>query len=58
MSFDELFQEHNLTPEERHALVLHLAMLRAMRTVQALEKRVDQLDSRTVPLMRIGKATP
>ena len=37
MTFDELFAEHNLTPIERKALVLHLAMLRAQKTIAALE---------------------
>ena len=36
MTFDELFAEHSLTPEERMALVLHLATLRALATVRAL----------------------
>ena len=36
-TFDELFAEHNLTPEERKALVMHLATLRAHKTVQALQ---------------------
>lgn len=36
MTFDELFAEHNLTPDERMALVLHLATLRAMATVRTL----------------------
>lgn len=37
MTFDELFAEHTLTPLERKALVLHLAMLRAQKTIAALE---------------------
>ena len=36
MTFDELFAEHRLTPEERMALVLHLATLRALATVRTL----------------------
>ena len=36
MTFDELFSEHSLTPEERMALVLHLATLRALATVRTL----------------------
>ena len=36
MTFDELFAEHNLTPDERMALVLHLATLRALATVRTL----------------------
>ncbi len=36
-TFDELFAEHNLTPKERKALVMHLATLRAQKTVQALQ---------------------
>ena len=39
MTFDELFAEHRLTPEERQALVLHLATLRALATVRALLER-------------------
>lgn len=36
MTFDELFAEHSLTPEERMALVMHLATLRAMATMRTL----------------------
>lgn len=36
MTFDELFAEHNLTPDERAALVVHLATLRAAATLKAL----------------------
>lgn len=36
MTFDELFAEHRLTPEERTALVMHLATMRALATVRAL----------------------
>ena len=36
MTFDELFAEHSLTPEERMALVMHLATLRALATVRTL----------------------
>jgi len=36
-TFDELFAEHNLTPKERKALVMHLATLRAQKTVEALQ---------------------
>ena len=36
-TFDELFAEHNLTPEERKALVMHLATLRAQKTVATLQ---------------------
>jgi hypothetical protein len=35
-TFDELFAEHNLTAEERAALVWHLAEFRARKTVEAL----------------------
>lgn len=35
-TFDELFAEHRLTPEERRALVWHLAAYRARKTVEAL----------------------
>lgn len=35
-SFDELFAELNLTPEERAALVWHLAALRTQRLVETL----------------------
>ena len=35
-TFDELFEHHTLTPEERKLLVWHLAALRARRTVEAL----------------------
>lgn len=37
MTFDELFSEHSLTPEERKALVMHLATMRAQKTVAALQ---------------------
>jgi hypothetical protein len=36
MTFDELFSEHRLTPEERRNLVWHLATFRARRTVELL----------------------
>lgn len=36
MTFDELFSEHNLTADERAALVMHLATLRALATIRAL----------------------
>ena len=35
MTFDELFAEHHLTPEERQQLVAHLATLRATATLRA-----------------------
>lgn len=35
-TFDELFAELHLTPEERTALVWHLAAYRARKTVEAL----------------------
>lgn len=38
MTFDELFSEFTLTAEERTALIWHLAMLRARRTVEALTR--------------------
>lgn len=36
-TFDELFGEHNLTPDERKALVVHLATMRAQKTLEALQ---------------------
>ena len=36
MTFDELFAEHNLTADERQALVMHLATVRALATLRAL----------------------
>ena len=36
MTFDELFAEHALTPDERAALVAYLASLRMMATLRAL----------------------
>ena len=36
MTFDELFAEHNLTPDERKSLVVHLASMRAQNTVESL----------------------
>lgn len=44
MTFDELFCEHKLTPEERKLLVLRLAQLRYEKTVEAL-----------LPALREGK---
>lgn len=35
-TFDEAFADHKLTPAERNALVWHLAMFRARKTVEAL----------------------
>lgn len=35
-TFDEAFTEHHLTAAERAALVWHLAMFRARKTVEAL----------------------
>lgn len=36
MTFDELFAEHRLTPEERAELVLYLAFFRAVRIMRVL----------------------
>lgn len=36
MTFDELFKDHNLTPEERASLVNYLAHIRAEATRKAL----------------------
>lgn len=36
MTFDELFAEHDLTPDERAALVAYLASLRMMATLRVL----------------------
>lgn len=36
MTFDELFKEHQLTPDERTALVAYLASLRMLATLRAL----------------------
>ena len=44
MTFDELFSEHNITPEEREALVMYLAMLRSTATIKALLGRVADLE--------------
>lgn len=49
MTFDELFAEHSLAPEERKALVLHLATTRALNTVRALEHPVCPWCDRQVP---------
>ena len=40
-SFDETFAELNLTPGERAALVWHLAMFRARKTVEALLPQIQ-----------------
>ena len=36
MTFDELFAQHNLTADERAALVAYLASLRMLSTLRAL----------------------
>lgn len=36
MTLDELFAEHHLTPDERWALVVHLATLRTAALLRAL----------------------
>lgn len=36
MTFDELFAEHDLTTDERTALVAYLASLRMLATLRAL----------------------
>lgn len=38
MTFDELFAQHNLTPDERQQLVVFLATLRAAATIKALTR--------------------
>lgn len=40
-TFDEAFEELNLTPAERAALVWHLAAFRARKTVEALLPKTD-----------------
>lgn len=40
-TFDEAFAELNLTPGERAALVWHLAMFRARKTVEALLPQIQ-----------------
>ena len=40
-TFDELFAEHHLTTAERTAMVWHLAMFRARKTVEALLPETD-----------------
>lgn len=35
-TFDEAFREFNITKEERTAMVWHLAMYRAQKTIEAL----------------------
>lgn len=40
-TFDEAFAELNLTSQERTALVWHLAMFRARKTVEALLPGTD-----------------
>lgn len=44
MTFDELFQEHNLTAAEREALVWRLAGLRSQRAVETLLPRQTDAD--------------
>lgn len=38
MTFDELFAEHDLTPDERDRLVAYLASLRMLATLRALSQ--------------------
>jgi hypothetical protein len=40
-TFDEAFEDFNLTPAERTALVWHLAAYRARKTVEALLPQTD-----------------
>jgi hypothetical protein len=40
-TFDEVFQEMTITADERAALVWHLAMFRARRTVEILLPETD-----------------
>lgn len=48
MTFDELFAEHNLTPDERAELVAYLASLRMMATLRALMTPNAELTGRRV----------
>jgi hypothetical protein len=41
MTFDELFAEHNLTPNERKDLVIHLVTLRARKLIEALLPTIE-----------------
>lgn len=36
MTFDQLFTDHNLTPEEREAMIIHLAALRTAKLLRTL----------------------
>lgn len=40
-TFDEAFEDFRITPSERVAMVWHLAMMRARRTVEALLPATD-----------------
>lgn len=56
-TFDELFAEHNLTPNERKALVMHLATLRAQKTVEALQD-CPLASAPSTPPPAVGEAVP
>lgn len=43
MTFDELFKDHNLTREEREALVEYLAHVRAQATRRALSTPPERI---------------
>lgn len=51
MTFDDLFAEHNLTADERAALVAHLAFVRSAATVRAL----TTLPHPQVPLLECAR---
>ena len=40
-TFDEVFRDHRLSPEERKELVYRLAALRAQRTIESLLDSMD-----------------
>lgn len=44
MTFGEFFGQHNLTADERHALIRHLAAMRYERTVKVLEDALSAQD--------------
>jgi hypothetical protein len=40
-TFDEAFEDHHLSPDEQTALVWHLALFRARKTVEILLPKTD-----------------
>lgn len=52
-SFDEAFAEHRLTPEERLAMVWHLAAIRMRKLVETLGP-APEIDPEMLKVLRNG----